>query len=76
MLKHRSSLAMMAALTLAAAAAAPGASGAVRTAARGQRPRRLALDEPDKRTQQQREIAEWNAAVDRRKAEKKASRRG
>jgi hypothetical protein len=31
-------------------------------------------NEPDERTRQQREIAEWNAAVDRRKAEKRRLR--
>ena len=76
MLKSRSSPAMMAALMLAGAASVPA------TGQQGvPRPRRKPVTTPprnvagpDKRTALQREIAEWNAAVDRRKAEKKLRR--
>lgn len=76
MLKSSTRLAMLAALTLGAAASVPA------TGQQGvPKPRRRSVttparwpSEPDQRTQQQREIAEWNAAVDRRKAEKKARR--
>ncbi|MEJ1933871.1 hypothetical protein WDZ92_27045 [Nostoc sp. NIES-2111] len=76
MLKHRSSLAMMAALALGALASVPA------TGQQGvPRPRRKPVttpirnvNGPDNRTELQREIAEWNAAVERRKAEKKRRR--
>lgn len=68
MLKHRSSLAMLAALTLAAGAAVPatGQQGVPKPRRKPSEP-----DEPDKRTQLQREIDEWNAAVDRRNLNKR-----
>lgn len=76
MLKHRPSLALSAALMVAAAsglASMPGPSGIARTSARPPRPRRVQLDEEIASAREQ-EIAEWNAAVDRRKAEKKLGR--
>lgn len=72
MIKNRSSLAMMAALVMASAAAVPGPSGITRTSARPRRRLPTAIDSAA--TELQREIAEWNASVERRKAEKKLGR--
>lgn len=76
MLKHRLLIASaMAALAMSEASAAAPAQRDT------PKPRRKSVfkparwpNEPDKRTQQQREIAEWNAAVDKRRADKRRLR--
>ncbi len=72
MLKSRHSLAIMAALTMAAAASVPGPAGVQRTSAKPRRRLPTAIDSAA--SELQREIAEWNAAVEQRKAEKKLGR--
>ena len=77
MLKHRNSLALMAALAIAGAASVPatGQQGVPNPRRKSVfKPALTPSDEPDKRTQLQREIAEWNAAVDRRNAMKRRGR--
>lgn len=77
MLKQRPSLAMMAALavSLAGGASLPAAPAPSQRRKPVTAPPRN-VSGPDKRTALQREIAEWNAAVGRRKAEKKLRRNG
>lgn len=75
MLKNRSRAAMQAAMLLAAVAALPAAAQpGVPRPRRRERDQPRWPNEPEKTTELQREIAAWNEAVERRKAEKKLRR--
>lgn len=74
MIKHRASLAMSAALAMAALASMPAQAGESRTVTRPPPRRRVATAVESATTELQREIAEWNAAVETRKTEKRRLR--
>lgn len=76
MLKNRSRVAMQAAMLLAAFAAVPATAqqGVPKLRKKGETYPPRWPNEPERKTELQREIDEWNAAVERRKAEKKLGR--
>ncbi|WP_349743922.1 hypothetical protein [Roseateles cavernae] len=76
MFKHRPNLAALAVIALAGAVSTSATQGGVtHTAARPPRPRGIVRDEQIKDARA-REVSAWNAAVDRRKAEKKRRQSG